>query len=123
MLFLVDCGQVIVAQLDVAIEGHNVPQIERRALCLEPSGDALQLFLVFGIDMRPEHRLASLAKEAPRALVLMRRGHAVDVDVVFNLAGKKIAVLEADLLGRSFQVDIGPAALIELVATLETRIL
>ena len=45
----------------------------------------------------------------------MRRGHRIDVEVVFNLARQQISMLEADLLRSAFQMHKGPAALIELV--------
>ncbi len=52
----------------------------------------------------------------------MRSGHRVDVDVVLDLARQQVAVLEAHLLRRALQVDIGPSAFIELIAALQARV-
>ena len=121
-LLSVDHGQVVVAELDIAIESDDVPEIKPGAGGLEAFGDSLEFFLIFGLDSGPEDGLCGVAEEAPGVFVLMGRGDGVDVDVVFDFVGEDVAVLEADLLGCSLEVDVGPAALIEFVGVFEAGI-
>ncbi len=86
-------------------------------------GDALQFLLVLGFNMRPQYVLRLIAVEAPFALGVVRRLDLVDVDIVFDLAGQQTPVLESDLLRRALEVDVGPAALVELVGAMKTSVL
>ena len=46
----------------------------------------------------------------------------VDAVVIFDLGGEQVAVLEADLFGCAFEVDVGPAVFMEGVGIFETGI-
>ena len=48
--------------------GHDVPHVELHARGLHALGDAFELLLVFGIDVRPELLAAGLAVKVPVSL-------------------------------------------------------
>ena len=120
LLLRIQHRQVVFAQLNIAIQRDDIPQIQRRSMRLQPFDDALQLRLVLRIELRPQHRLSRLAKETPRTLIRMRSRDRIHLHVVLNLARQQIPMLEPNLLRRSSQVHIRPSPLVELIAAIET---
>ena len=68
-----------------------------------------QFLAVLRLDVRPEDLLRGLAEEGPVLLLVVRQLGGDLFVVVLNLGGQQVAVLEADLGGRAFQVDLDPA--------------
>ena len=68
---------------------------------LQALRNALQFLLVLGVEVRPQHILCRVTKEAPFALGVLRRFHLVHLHVVFNLSRQQVTMLKADLLRRA----------------------
>src|SRR5258708_25263100 len=89
---------------------------------LHAVGNALQFPLIFSVDVRPENFPSGLAKEIPIALGLVGVEELDRFEGIGNFRSEQIAVLEADVGRRAFEVDIGPTALLEAVSVFEAGI-
>ena len=88
-------------------------------MLIQAVGDALQLFLILGVDLGPEHFAPGAAEEVPAAGGVVghfQADHAVEIG---DFGRHQVAVLDADIVRRAFEVDVGPAAALEAVAAAE----
>ena len=116
MLAFIEPGNVVLGKFDSAVQGYDVPDVELDPPGLHALGDGLDLTLIFAVNVRPEHLAASLPEElpvAPGVVGVFELGH---LNHVRDLAGKQPAVLIADLFGRPFEMNEGPAAMIDAIA-------
>jgi hypothetical protein len=116
VLAFVEPGDIILRQLDAAVQGHDVPDVELDAFGLNAPGNAFELLLVLGVDVRPEHCAAGLAEELPVPVGSVSVFELDDADRVGDFGGQQAAMLEADLRGSAFQMHKGPAASLKAVA-------
>ncbi len=89
---------------------------------LHAVGNALQFLLVLGVNVRPEHLACGLAEELPIALRLVRVEKLDRFERIGNFGGQQIPMLEPDVRGRTFQMNVGPAGLLEAIGFLQARI-
>ena len=69
---LVQPGHVVLRQLDASVQRHNIPHVQLHAFRLHPFGNALQLLLVLGVNVRPQHLAPGLAEKIPIARGVVR---------------------------------------------------
>jgi hypothetical protein len=81
--------------------------------------DALQLLLIFGVNLRPENGLRHVAIEIPLALGAVRVAELDGIEAVLNFGRQKIAMLIPDVCGRALEVDVNPLAALEAVGRLQ----
>ena len=122
LLSLIEPWDVVLGQLDASVKRNNVPDVELHASGLRATSDALELLLVFGIDVRPEHSAARLSKKLPIALGVVGVFEFDDGERIGNFIGQELSVLIADLCWRSFEMDIGPATPLEAVTGLRLSV-
>ena len=89
---------------------------------LHAIGNALQLLLILGVNVRPKHLARRLAKKFPVALRLVRIEKLDGFERIGNLGSQQKPMLVADFRRRPFQVNVSPSALLEAVSLLQPRI-
>src|SRR6266536_3203713 len=91
-------------------------------MSLQAFDDSLQLHLVFRLNSRPEHLARCLAEELPIALRVVGVLQLDILESVFDFRSQQIAVLEADVPGRTFEVKVDPFPSFEPVSALQARV-
>ena len=98
------------------VRGGGVEDDARHLPGREAVRDPLQLGLIFGIDLGPEHLASRAPEKFPVAAGAVRQFQPNHTEEVRDLGGEQVAVLVADIVGRAFEVDVTPPAALESVA-------
>src|SRR5271165_3618811 len=86
---------------------------------LQAVGNALQLLLVFEINVRPQDDLRSLAIEIPAALGATYIPQLNRLKPVVDLRREQVSVLIANISRRSFELDEHPPVALETLGRLQ----
>ena len=121
-LLLVEPREIVVGHFLKGVERHNVVHVEIDSVRLDAIGDALQLPLIFDVDVGPKHLPRRGAKELPIPLRRMRVKQFDRLKRVGDLGREKITVLVADIRWAAFDVYVRPPALLEAISLLQSRV-
>src|SRR5208337_4790680 len=122
LLLLVEPWNVVVGNFFHRVQRNHVPQVHGRTVSLQAVCDALQLLLIFDLNMRPQNVLRSLAVEIPFALGAMYVLELNGPESVLDFGREQISVLIANIGGRSLEMDIQPTVALETIGRLQTRL-
>jgi len=89
---------------------------------LQAFGNALQLLLILRVRLRPQHLTRGGAEKfpipvGPVGVVQSDRGKSVGY-----LRSQEVTVLEADLPGAAFEMNVNPATLVKAVGAAQARV-
>src|SRR5689334_19681595 len=98
----------VVAPFFGSIHHHDIPQIKFDAVSGYAIGDALHFVAIFRIDVRPPDVFGGFAEEVPVLAVVVGKFEKKDLLQVGDFGGQEVAMLVADLPGRTGQMDDGP---------------
>ncbi len=132
LLPLIQPRHVVIRNLLKRVQGDDVIHIQIDAMQVSPMqvhpmrlhavSNALQFLLILGVDVRPQHLARRLPKKLPIALRLVGIEKFDRFQGIGNLGSEQIAMLESNIGGRTFQMNIGPTTLLEAVSLLQARI-
>ena len=106
----------------MGVEGDDVEDVDILAGRLNAVSDALEFGKVLGFDAGHDLVVGDRAEVGPG---LARFVGILELDclqVVGDLGGEEITVLEADFAGRAFEMDVGPTVFLEGVGVFEAGI-
>ena len=106
----------------MGVEGYDVEDVDVLARGLNAVGDALEFGAVFGLDAGHDLVVCDGAKVGPWLARFVRVFELDGLEVVGDLGGEEIAVLEADFAGRALEMDVGPAIFLEGVGVFQARV-
>ena len=84
----------VVRELHPFVHGHQINDIQLRSLRLQPSGNPLQLLLIFRRNVRPRHLLRQGPQLLPVVVHLMGHAELNGLLGVFNLRVQQVAMLK-----------------------------
>ena len=105
-LLLAQPGHVIVGHFFEGVERDDVVHVQVDAMRLHSIGNALQLLLILGIDVRPKHLARGRAEELPIVLRLVGIEELDRLERVGDFRGQQVSVLKADLGRRAFEMNV-----------------
>src|SRR5271170_231882 len=112
-LLLQEPGDVVVGDLEVGVEGDDVEDVYVLACGLDAISDALEFGAVLGLDVGHDLVVGDGAEVGPGLARFVGVLELDGLEVVGDLGGEEIAVLEADFAGSAFEMDVGPAIFLE----------
>jgi len=121
-LLLQEPWDVVVGDLEVCVEGDDVEDVDVLASRLDAVGNALELGHVLGVDVGHDLVVGDGAEVGPILAGFVGVLELDGLEIVGDLGGEEIAVLEADFAGGSFEMDVSPAVFLEGVGVFEARI-
>jgi hypothetical protein len=121
-LLLQEPRDVVVGDLEMGVEGDDVEDINILASGLNAVGDALEFGTVLGVDTGHDLVVGDGAEVRPRFACFVGVFELDGLEVVGDLGGEEVAVLEAYFAWRAFEMDVGPAVFLEGVGVFEAGI-
>ncbi len=121
-LLLQEPGDVVVGDLEVGVEGDDVEDVDVLACGLHAVGYALEFGAILGFDAGHDLVVCDGAKVGPGLARFVRVFELDGLEVVGDLGGEEVAVLEADFAGRALEMDVGPAVFLEGVGVFQARV-
>ena len=119
---LIKPGHIVIGQFLQRVERDNVPAIGFDSGVVQSQHDAVDLALVFRVDLWPENFLRGLAVKIPIAFGLMQQKRFRDAQEIARLFRQQVTVLITNLLRRAFKVNVNPSVAVEAITSLQASI-
>ena len=121
-LLLQEPGDVVVGDLEVGVEGDDVEDVDILARGLNTVGDALEFGAILGVDAGHDLVVGDGAEVRPGVARFVRVLELDGLQVVGDLGGEEISVLEADFARRALEMDVRPTIFLEGVGVFQARV-